>query len=83
MADIKAFGYLMGIPEFKYGKAGYTYFIANRYDDRVISCWAIGSKISVEKRVIEQIKGMNARDDRARLENKHQKRQTMTSSSYC
>ena len=76
------YGYRMGIPEAKYGKAGHTYYIADRRTDQVIVCWAVGSAVSVEKRAIEYVDGMNEREDKARLENKHQKNQTMKSSSY-
>ena len=76
------YGYKIGIPEIKYGKAGFTYFIADRRTDQVISCWAVGSAVHVEKLAQQYVDGMNEREDKARLENKHQKTQTMKSGSY-
>lgn len=54
------YGYKMSIPEERYGKAGYCYFIADRMTDQVISCWAIGSKVHVEKLVIDSVENMNS-----------------------
>jgi len=82
MASESRYGYRMSMPEDKYGMNGYCYFITDRITDQVISCWAVGSKVHVEKLVSDYCDGMNKRYDKARLETKHQKTQTMKSSSY-
>ena len=76
------FGYRMGNFEEKYGREGYNYFIHTKYDDRVISCWAVGGKHQVEATAQQAVDNMTKRDSRARLENSHQKKQTMKSASY-
>lgn len=82
MAKQDAFGFRMGELEVKYSREGYNYFIHNKYDDRVISCWAVGSKRQVEARAKQSVANMNKRDNSARLQSKHQKSLTMKSSSY-
>jgi len=68
--------------ETKYGRAGYSYSIIDNVTDQVISCWAVGTKVHVEKLAADYCDGMNHRYDKERLENKHQKNQTMKSKSY-
>ena len=82
MVSEPRYGYKMSMPEARYGKSGYCYFIADKVTDQVISCWAVGSKVYVEKTAIDSTNKMNAREDKARLQSKSQKTQTMKSSSY-
>ena len=77
MAKQESFAYRMGEFKEKYGREGYEYYIHNQYDDRVISCCAIGTKGQVEATAQRSVNGMNERDNKARLQNVHQKTQTM------
>lgn len=71
------FSYRMGEAKVKCGMVGFDYYIHNDYDDRVISCWARGSKSYVESVAQSSVDNLNVRDKKARTENKHQKKQTM------
>ena len=63
MANSNRYSYQMSIPEDKYGMKGYCYFIADKVTDQVISCWAVGSEVHVEKLAADYCDGMNSREN--------------------
>ncbi|MCK5609686.1 hypothetical protein KAR91_47875 [Candidatus Pacearchaeota archaeon] len=73
-SDEPRYSYKMSTPETKYGRVGHCYFIMDKKTDHVISCWAVGSKVHVEKLAVGYVDSLNSRHDKLILNKEEQKR---------